>query len=74
MIKVVLSVLVSTVALLKLTLVSAQNPNVGMPCKLKSTNVVSSQRMCVYVCTDKSIEGRFTSASSTCAMQVRSSN
>jgi hypothetical protein len=67
-----LMVLLSSVALLTFTPVVAQNLNVGMSCKLKSTKIVSSQRMCVYKCSDKSIEGRFTDVDSKCNIRIKS--
>lgn len=67
-----LKVLLSTAVFLMFTPVVAQNPNVGMSCKLKTTSVVSSQRMCVYECSDKSLEGRYTNADSKCTIRIRS--
>jgi hypothetical protein len=72
MLKIVTLVLVSTVALLTFTLVAAQVSKAGMSCILKSNKLQSSQRLCVYVCSDKSLEGRFTNADSKCSLRIKS--
>ena len=72
MLQTALLVLVSGVALLTSTLVAAQASKAGMSCTLKSHKPQSSQRMCVYVCKDKSIEGRFIDADRNCAVRISS--
>jgi len=72
MLKVTMLVLVSTVASLTFTLAAAQVSKTGMFCTLKSNKLQSSQRLCVYVCSDKSLEGRFTNADSKCSLRIKS--
>ncbi len=52
---------------------SAQSGSKSMTCKLSSEKVVAGrERQCLYVCEDKSLEGRTRSVSSTCPKTVQS--
>ena len=72
MVRLTFLILVNTVALLTFTLVAAKDSKPGISCNLKSSKVVSSQRMCVYLCSDKTLEGRFTNVDSNCTIRINS--
>lgn len=44
----------------------AQSKSKDMSCKLKSDKVKGNERTCIYVCADKSLEGRTRTASNSC--------
>lgn len=44
----------------------AQSKSKEMSCKLKSDKVKGNERTCIYVCPDKSLEGRTRTASNSC--------
>jgi hypothetical protein len=52
---------------------TAQSDRKSMTCKLSSEKVVGGrERQCLYVCEDKSLEGRTRSTSSSCPRTVQS--
>ncbi len=50
----------------------AQEPKKAMSCKLQSDKVKGKERMCLYVCEDKSLEGRTRKPESTCPSYINS--
>jgi hypothetical protein len=65
----------ATVFLAVLLMVSAAAPAVAkaMTCRLSSEKVVGGrEKQCLYVCEDKSIEGRTRAVSSSCPRTVQS--
>lgn len=52
---------------------TAQSDRKSMTCKLSSEKVIAGrERQCLYVCEDKSLEGRSRSPSSSCPRTVQS--
>lgn len=50
----------------------AQGKKKEMSCKLQSDKVKGKERMCLYVCEDKSLEGRTRKPESTCPSYINS--
>lgn len=50
----------------------AQSKKKEMSCKLQSDKVKGKERMCLYVCDDKSLEGRTRKPESTCPSYINS--
>ena len=50
----------------------AQDNKKEMSCKLKSDKVKGKERTCLYVCEDKSLEGRTRKPESTCPPYINS--
>lgn len=50
----------------------AQGKKKEMSCKLQSDKVKGKERMCLYVCEDKSLEGRTRKPESTCPAYINS--
>lgn len=50
----------------------AQGKKEEISCKLKSDKVKGKERMCLYVCDDKSIEGRTRKPESPCPAYINS--
>jgi hypothetical protein len=50
----------------------AQGKKKEMSCKLQSDKVKGKERMCLYVCEDKSLEGRTRKPESTCPSFINS--
>lgn len=50
----------------------AQDNKKEMSCKLQSDKVKGKERMCLYVCEDKSLEGRTRKPESTCPAYINS--
>lgn len=62
----------SVITALTLTPVMAQSKSQTMSCKLQSDKLKGKERTCIYVCPDKSIEGRTRTASNPCPAFVNS--
>lgn len=50
----------------------AQNKKKEMSCKLQSDKVKGKERMCLYVCEDKSLEGRTRKPENSCPSYINS--
>ena len=50
----------------------AQGKKKEMSCKLQSDKVKGKERMCLYVCEDKSLEGRTRKPENTCPSYINS--
>jgi hypothetical protein len=50
----------------------AQGEKKEMSCKLQSDKVKGKERMCLYVCEDKSLEGRTRKPENTCPAYINS--
>lgn len=62
----VLLVAVALLSALALKPAIAQSKSKEMSCKLKSDKLKGKERTCIYVCPDKSLEGRTRTASNSC--------
>lgn len=59
-------------SLVNLSSAMAQDQKKEMSCKLQSDKVKGKERMCLYVCPDKSLEGRSRKPESTCPPYISS--
>lgn len=57
-----------------LTPAMAQSKKQNMSCKLQSDKLKGKERTCIYICPDKSIEGRTRTANNSCPTSVNSQN
>jgi hypothetical protein len=73
--KLTLTALLATASLLTALVITpamAQGKNKEMSCKLQSDKLKGKERTCIYVCPDKSIEGRTRTANNSCPAFVNS--
>ena len=61
-----------TATLLTTPIAMAQGKKKEMSCKLQSDKVKGKERMCLYVCEDKSLEGRTRKPENTCPAYINS--
>lgn len=66
------SLTAALLATLTTPIAMAQGKKKEMSCKLQSDKVKGKERMCLYVCEDKSIEGRTRKPESTCPAYINS--
>ena len=65
-------VLLSAAIMLATSTVNAKDNKQPMSCKLQSDKVKYGERTCVYVCKDKSLEGRTRQADLSCPAYIKS--